>query len=258
MADDLYDNVLQNAVKLWFAPEIERRISAGELQKGVRIWAAQVLMEVDQPLRVNINSEVRGVFSIRTAEGQKGLTPGQLLDPTELQGINEVTLTADEPNCGHLTVMFQRAGYFLSFDFRYNAARIEQLMIRAQEFLSAASGSLRAKQYSAVVENLFAAVELLAKATLMIHPDERVLASTNHRFVHSEINRYRKQGNIPEQFAAVLNELASLRAPARYGNTPFALEHGAARKMSRTARQFYKHVDHIRPRRYKGRIGPAA
>lgn len=114
------------------------------------------------------------------------------------------------------------------------------------------------RRYCAFVESLFAAVELLAKATLMIHPDERVLASTKHEFVRTEINRYRKRGNIPEPFVRVLNELTELRGRARYGDVPFSLDHVVARRMSCTARRFYKHVDLIRPRRHAGQQGKAA
>jgi HEPN domain-containing protein len=212
-----------------------------------------------QPNRVRLNEEVCGVFTLNLPEGQ-GLVPGQTLTLPELfkHQIRDMALTMAEANCGHFTLVFLGTGYFLTFDFRYNAGRIEQLLVRAEEFLEAATSALRRKRYSAFVENLFAAVELLAKATLMIHPDERVLTNKKHDFVRTEINRYRKHGNIPAPFTRLLNRLTELRPSARYSDAPFLVDHDVARRMSWTARRFFKHVDQIRPRRHASQEKSAA
>lgn len=143
----LYDQLFQNARRLWFDPEIERRMQAGQMRPDAKVWGAQVLMEVGQPIKVNLNEEVRGVFSIKPTEDQPALIPGQTLTLEMLANfqIRGMTLTQAEANCGHLTVMLLGGGYFLGFDFRYNAGRIEQLLLRAQEFISVATSALRRK-----------------------------------------------------------------------------------------------------------------
>jgi HEPN domain-containing protein len=125
------------------------------------------------------------------------------------------------------------------------------LCARAREFHATAKGALRRQQYSAFAENLFAEVELLAKGLLAMLSDERALKTTSHQFVKSELNRTTKHGNVPRRFVALHNRLIDMRPRARYGEQSFSINLLEARKMLRCARDFYRHVDQRRPRRWQ-------
>ncbi len=55
--------VIGNAFKLWFGPELDRRVAAGELPRGVKIWAAQIIIDLEQPHIINFNEQIQGVLA---------------------------------------------------------------------------------------------------------------------------------------------------------------------------------------------------
>src|SRR5687767_9097853 len=114
MDKDTSDRILENAFKLWFGPEAERRINAGTLAPNARIWAAQVLMEVGSAPIVRLNDELDGLFHVRPAEGSTLPEVGSEMAFASIDEIEGITLTDEVPNAGHLTVVFTRKGYFLA------------------------------------------------------------------------------------------------------------------------------------------------
>src|SRR5206468_9536432 len=87
----------------------------------------------------------------------------------------------------------------------------------AHEFLSAAESALEKQHLNAAIDNLFAGVELCAKAHLLILPDERVLSNTRHPFVAAHFNLHGgKNGNIDSEFVELFNALSDNWLKARY------------------------------------------
>lgn len=242
--------IVANAFQLWFGPEIERRVSAGLLPKGVGIWGAQVLLELGRAPVIRLNQELRGIYKVRPRDGVTGLKPGDQLHLPAIDSIEDVALTEAEANAAHLTVLFGPGGTFLSFDFRYNAGRIRTTLDRSHEFLDSAASALRRHHYAAFWDHLFTGVELLSKALLLALPDVTLIRKPHHGRVRAGLNDFRRRGNIPDRFVDLFNSLSKKRDSARYGQTPFTLEHTSARKMLRTARDYFRYVDRSRPRRH--------
>ncbi len=155
----------------------------------------------------------------------------------------------DRPNAGHISMVRNGTGWFVSFDLRYNAVRIAEVVLAAQEFLDSDAANLSAQRLRAFVNELFCAVELLAKARLLVHPDERVLASKKHSFTISNFNLHAKWGNVDRRFSDLLNRLSSLRNPARYPDGSFALSREAAEELLATARDMHRELLPVLPSR---------
>ncbi|MBX3197914.1 MAG: hypothetical protein KF894_07190 [Labilithrix sp.] len=211
---------LNETFRFWIDPEIERRKTAGSLPAGFQLHAAQVILNVGAPTTTRINEEVRAVMLVSkkpdTAAKQKG-------DPIfwdEIQDVSEVQLTDLDPNAAHVTVIRIGARWLLTFDFRYNAARVEAQVKAAEEFFDCAENARVKGHVRAFMENLFAAAELTAKARLMFLPDEKILKAKSHGFVATRTNQDGKLGNVDQSFVELLNRLIRDRGAARYLHAP--------------------------------------
>jgi len=239
--------VLRNAFDLWFEPEIKRRQEAGFLPKPFRLWAAQVILDLEGPAEINFNEHINGIFAAH-AEGP--VEKGQEIALAALGKLEGLQLTPDHPNAGHLTAIYHRKQWYLFFDFRYNASRITLHLDVARQFLQAAEEAAERDHRNAAVENLFAAVELMAKSYLLMHPDRRLLTKTRHRFVATAFNRYGSHGNVPGDFLRLFNTLTDLRNSARFPNEPLRVSSDRIQAWLETASEMDKHLESVRPTRF--------
>lgn len=238
---------LQNAFALWFTPELEHRAEQGILRRGSIVWGVQAILDLDLPAPIiRINSEISGVFRARS----KGpVEKGQHLSFSELGDIEGVELTQEYPNAGHFTAILHNGAWFIAFDFRRNATRIAEHLTAITEFLDASAMAIERSLARPAVENLFAAVELMARSFLLMIPDRRVLNASSHGFVHTTFNLYGRTGLAPSEFVSLLNELRELRPGARYlRGLPPSVE--ACAGLLEQARAMFGHLDVNRPRRF--------
>jgi uncharacterized protein (UPF0332 family) len=248
MDKEFTENVINNAFRLWFIPEIERRKLNGIVPNDYRVWGAQVIMDLDNPEPIiHFNEEIHGVFR---AEVLKKVKVGEKISLLDLERIYEVTLTEEDPNAGHLTVLIIKGVWYLSFDFRYNAARIAEYITISKQFLELADVALTRGYMNALVENLFAAVESLARCFLMMRPDKRILKSKKHRFISTQFNFQGKYENVPLQSVQLLNRLSELRPKARYPKEPFSLKKNEAYTLYQQAKHMVKDIEEIIPKRF--------
>ena len=98
------------------------------------------------------------------------------------------------------------------------------------------------------IENLFAAVELMAKSYLLMSPDTRLLEKTRHRFVDKEFNRYGKHGNVPRDFVRLFNTLTNRRNTARFPSAPLGIGASKLDAWLKTADEMDSHLDDVRPK----------
>jgi hypothetical protein len=205
----------QQLLDIWVKPEIERRRQGGKLPDTFVLESAQVIMNVGSPTVVRLNGEVKAFMKV-VPKGFPG-QPGATVYWDEIERVEDFQLTEDDPNAGHATML--RAGdgrWRLFFDFRYNAQRVGELLRAAEEFLAASEYARSCGHPRALMENLFAAAELMAKAELAMQPDERILEARKHKFIGSRINMWARLGNINQEFVDVLNQLLQERGTARY------------------------------------------
>jgi len=188
---EFQDTFVQNIVDLWINPEIQRRKEKNLLPQEFAFYAAQVIMNFDLPTEVRFNEEVRARVK-GTFPGT--FTKGQQIYIDQLESIEAIELTEIDPNAGHMTLLSHRGGWFISFNFQYNAARRRSHVAASKEFLDCATTSLERSHFRSFADNLFSAVELLAKATLLSH-DEDMLTNKKHGRVHAKFNLWGKLGN---------------------------------------------------------------
>ena len=242
---DFTRTVLRNAFDLWFEPEIKRRQEAGTLPKPFRVWAAQVILDLQGPPRINFNEELQGHIE---AESDGSLKVGQEFTLAELGDLKGIHIAESHPDAGHVTAIQHKKKWYLFFDFRYNASRISLHLDVSRQFLDAAKGAAERGHPNAAIENLFAAVELMAKSYLLMSPDTRLLEKTRHRFVDKEFNRYGKHGNVPRDFVRLFNALTKLRNTARFPSAPLDIRVSQIDAWLKTADEMDSHLDDARPK----------
>lgn len=247
LGQEFAEVVINNAFRLWFIPELDRRRADGRIPDGFELRAAQVVMDLNNPSPVvRINEEVRGVLEARAA---RPIEKGQPVCESDMSELLGMSLTEDDPNAGHATALLHNDVWYLFFDFRYNAARIEQYIDMARQFLHVAGTAARDGQLRPVVENLFATVEILAKCLLMMRPDRSVLESKKHKFVATRFNLEGKLGNVPPDSVQLLNRLTALRPIARYQPETLALTKEDAQTLCVQAQKMLDWIDSARPKR---------
>lgn len=246
--NEIATRVMQQAFDLWINPEIERRRAAGRLPEDFALYAAQVVMDLDSELpQVRLNGEVKAVMS---APASRPVELGEELSPAEFGPIESIELTDADPNAAHLTMICHHGVWALVFDFRYNAARVTQVLRVAREFLDTAGFALEKGYLRAFVDNVFSAVELLAKGRLLLLPDRSILQGKRHSLVQGRYNWFGgKLGNVDPRYVRLLNQLERLRTPARYPPSTFALTAETGKELLAVAEHMFKDLQLLTPAR---------
>lgn len=215
---DFGATVFQQALDLWINPELERRKEAGTLTPDFQLQIAQIVMNVDKPVEVRLNGQVRATMKVRVV---KPVNKGDPVFSNDFDEVQSIELTDHDPNAAHLTVFNHNGNWVLFFDFHYNTQRIREHLKVAKEFLETAEDCLTKNRYRAFHENLFAATELCAKSWLLSMPMPELLNSRKHSLIQTRINSHSKLGNVQSKHAKVFNQLSESRAFARYLNGAF-------------------------------------
>lgn len=225
MDQEFWDNLIKNVLESFAIPEANRRQAAGELPDDFTLYAVQVVMEPGVPNEIRFNEEVKLAANLRpgaeiTQDGEHPILDFADLAP-QIQHVD--LLDDDRPNAAHITLVQTSGGWYATFDFRYNSARIAEHILAATEFIEAAQQAFLAKRLRPFCADLFTAVELLAKGRLLLHPDERLLSSKSHNFTSASYHRYANDGNVDPRFPKLLKRLEGLRNSARYPSGTFQL-----------------------------------
>ena len=213
------DRAFSQLMKLLVDPEIKNRQANGTLPKGFQLSKAQILFSPDgtKP-KVRLNDEVRALVEFKLKKGilKKG---GEIIYENEIDRPKSVKLTEDDnPDCGHVLLFKIGSNWFIGLDLRYNKGFSKRNIEAAEQFYESAQFSLKKNSLRAFVDNLFSAVELTAKAELLLLPDPKFRQKTKHKSIHTRYNRYAKVGNAEPRYRDALNKLSQLRCPARYLN----------------------------------------
>jgi len=228
---EFQQRVLSQFLDLYVIPEIVKRQEMGELERPVALRAAQVVFSPDgRKAEVRINSEVR-VLARPVLRSGVAKDVGDVVFPHEIEGFEQFWLTdQDDPDCGHATLLNIQGVWFIGFDFRRNKDLARKYLVVAQQFYEAAEFSWNRRNWSSLVDNLFSAAELAAKAEL-VQVFWSLRKSRRHTAVHDQYNRYAKLGNVPCEFREVFNRLTQLRNRARYLEAELSLTEEEAESM---------------------------
>lgn len=119
----------------------------------------------------------------------------------------------------------------------------------AEQFIAMARHALATGHHRALIDNLYSAVELLAKASLLSCPDRAVLNSKTHKTIAARLNRWSKMGNADKDHSGLLNKLKDMRDRARYGLDVWQLPDDDATQLLARAEAMLAAVKEGAPRR---------
>ena len=202
---------ISECMRLWFTPEFERRVAAGQMDRETQIVAAQAVFGKGQTI-IRFNDEIRGQGFARARCDVKD---GEHVQHSDLVRVETWELAPDEINYGHVSIFYMGGGWRCFFNFLQDRAQADALAVRAERFLTAARGARESGGHDVAVDTLFSACELLAKANLIVHMLKGSDKNT-HKAVSTSINQWGKLGNVEAVFLNVFNKLANLRHLARY------------------------------------------
>ena len=236
-------SIFQQMIDIWVRPEIDRRRAARALPESFALHAAQLICSADgEPNKVRLNDEVQAVALIRKKPGV-AKEKGDTIYLDEIEGVETIVLPeTEDPNCGHATLVRLGDTWHVVFDFRYNRGRSLELVGRARRFLDAARHANECAAWSVLAYNLFTAMELAAKAELLVVPDVEFLNAKSHGAVHSRLNKSAKLGNVDLAHASTFNDLAVLRQRAAYSLKSFELDAGKAASLVASVSEFVERV----------------
>jgi len=237
---------VEQFLELWINPEIERRKTTGSLPENFVLYAAQVIMNFGAPAQIRLNKEIKAVL---VGDFSRTVETGEQVTVDAFENIKEISLTESDPNAGHFTMMRHQGSWFVGFDFRYNAAVISDHLDAARQFLDSVSFSFPKGYLRVVAENLFSAVELMAKGLLLMH-DETLLTSKKHGAVSSRYNQWGNLGNTDEKYTQLLNKLSNIRSSSRYLQREFNLTDKEAENMIEIAENMYSDLKAQLPKKY--------
>jgi hypothetical protein len=207
--------LLEQAFELWINPELERRRASGTLKEPFQFLMAQQIQRPDGTTIVRLNDEVRGIASLIAS---RDMETGEGILLSDLDGLQNFDLEEDELDCGHWTVFRTGKRWFTSFNFLTHRAKCIDLLSKASQFLAAAIHAKKENHLSVVVDTLFSACELISKSQLV---SSRVIKmdTKSHGQVASQINAWRKLGNVESAFVDLFNRMNLLRPRYRYDVT---------------------------------------
>jgi hypothetical protein len=214
MGPEGYNTTFIQAWQLWFGPEIGRRQTEGTLPSAPMIYMAQALFSPERKVRVLLNDEVRGEGLLRAP---RSIEKGEPLYSNDLQYIERFKLPDELLDSGHFTIVRAGGGWRAFFNFLSGRAKAKDMLELAGQFLEAALSAKDKGHAGPAVDNLFSACELTSKAELIIHRNPAASSKT-HGVVASEINRWKRLGNIDAAFVDLFNRMHQQRPNARYGD----------------------------------------
>lgn len=206
--------LFQQVMDIFVIPEMERRRKEGSIKDGTVISKMQIVFSLDKGKNeVRLNEEVKAIVK---AKANKPIQKGDIVYETDVDNIEDIELTDEDVNCGHITLLLFKNNWIISFDFRYNKNRVKDHIEASKEFYVTAVNSLDNSRLRAFYENAFASAELSAISVLLTLPSKEILDCRNHKKRLSQFKDWADLGNVKMEFSTTLSSLSELRDSARY------------------------------------------
>ncbi|MER8552745.1 hypothetical protein NKH37_11285 [Mesorhizobium sp. M1217] len=211
--DDFGGRVFDNFFKLYFQPELDRRVAEGRITLPADIAMGQVVFPEGGTPIVRLDEEVR--IAVRTSMPIAQMTDTESGNLSTLDGVERMDLIDEEMDHGHFTFLRIGSKIRIGFSFLYGRSTARKKIDRAEEFFIASKEANGRGHTAVAFDNLFSATELLSRVHLEIHASIKK-GVKGHSSVASGINRWGKLGNVPEAFTAIFNKASNARDQARY------------------------------------------
>lgn len=204
-------------MELFVLPEITRRKQSRRLTEKFELSAAQVLFYSDgrRPV-VRLNEETKIIAEVKLKKGIKK-DKGEAILQNEIERLEGLRLIdEEEPEYAHVSMVRFKDHWLLGFDFRYNKKLAREHFKTAKEFYDLAQNAYQKKLEAPFIDNLFSCIELLARAELLLIPDEKFKKKATHKAIQIKYNKFVEIGNAKLDFKTALNKLSGLRNSASY------------------------------------------
>lgn len=218
MDEETSKNLVDNLLKIFIYPEIEKRQKSGSIPIPFTLLSAQVVLPptASEKNVIRLNEEVTAIAKIKYKIGIEK-KEGEQVYSTDIDGLESAELTgSDNPNNAHILLLFTEEKWLLFFDFRYNKPLARAHIQRSNEFINSAEFSKENEFWGAFIENLFCASELLQKSILLIFANEIALQAKSHGPLRSQFYLFLKNTKMETAFLQTIKRLDELRGPARY------------------------------------------
>lgn len=207
-------NLQEQIFSLWVEPELERRglpVDRSTVHKALVTFSP----EQGQVPVVAINDEAELVGSIRTTRAIQAGEPVTEDDVAEIEGIEPANI---DPNSGWIAYAVISGQGFIQFDLRYNKERASQVLILANEYVTAAE-ACRELAPRPAVDNLYSAAELSVQAQMF-----GTSSTTKQHWKRAKwLDGWAELKNVPADHPTILDKLHKERAAARYGDGQLSL-----------------------------------
>ena len=214
MNEEIKQKIFQQVMDVFIIPEIEKKRKDGSIKDGTIITKMQIVFSLDtEKNEVRLNEEVK---AIAKAKANKPIQNGEIVSDKDIDAIEDIKLTDEDVNCGHITLLLFKNNWIISFDFRYNKERVKAHIEASKEFYDSALDNLDKNRLRPFYENAFASAELSAKSVLLALPDKKILEGKNHKDRIEKFKNWAKLGNVKMEFSNTLSSLSGLRDSARY------------------------------------------
>ena len=213
MDNEMKQKVFQQVMDIWINPEIEKRRKEGTIKYETPITKMQIVFSLNNGNKIRLNDEVKAII---TGKATRGIQKGEAIYERDLSEIENIQLTDEDTNCGHITLLFFKNNWIIGFDARYNKDIIKEHISASEEFYESAKESLEKNRLRPFYENAFAVAELSAKGILLTLPDKEILEGKIHKDRIDKFRNWAELGNVKMEFNTTLSKLNSLRSSARY------------------------------------------
>ncbi|MFO8008384.1 MAG: HEPN domain-containing protein [Candidatus Brocadiia bacterium] len=226
-------------ISLYVRPEIEKRQDMAKLFGPFHLWAAQIIFSLTGgPPAIRLNQEVRARVQVSLTNGsqQEVGPPPSLRGIQDIEDVIGVQEELENKDCAHITLVYAPGRWLIVFDARYNKHLARRHIRRAGAFLAASENCFEHRLWAPLVDNLFSAAELAAKATMMTVPDGKLRRGVRHQYIRMRYDAWAQVGNTAVPFSDTLNKLTGMRDRGRYLKGEFKLPDAEARELLQIVR----------------------
>lgn len=213
MSLELGQKVFQQVMDIYVKPEIDRRRKFKKIDDDFIINKVQVVFSLNKKNKVRLNNEVKAIIKCKA---NKQINKDDLVSEDDIDKIENIKLTDEDVNCGHITLLLFKNNWIVAFDARYNKEIIKTHIEASKEFYESAKDNLDKRRLRPFFENAFASAELSAKSVLLALPDKKILNGRNHKDRLEKFQSWADLGNVKVEFSETLSKLSGLRDSARY------------------------------------------
>lgn len=206
--------IFQQAIDIFVSPEIERRKKANKLPANFMLEKAQIIFPSKSGRNyTRLNKEVKAIIKCKI---NKPVKKGEAVYDKDIDEIESINLTNNDLDYGHITLIYFRGSWVVSFDFIYNKNEIKKHLDASKEFYESAKDNLAKSRLRPFYENAFASAELFTKSILLSLPIKESSKGSKHKSRTDFLKNWANLGNVKPEFSTTLSKLYSLRSSARY------------------------------------------